>query len=204
MDHRMKMSPNFNQMFPEYTIIFSIKVVRYHPLKAQRLIYVPPGSALTNSTFCSRNVRVFMCFVWISEQTAIISLYNINWLIFITEECVYCAVRAGSLCIVQINLCIWSVMFLNTEKLTETFPWTYIVCFSFRHTLALIFRMRSETQIYLHKSYALFLSDCNPNFVVWTNFKSPAYVIFRVNLFRHCQVISCVQTDRCGRTKRFY
>jgi len=30
-----------------------------------------------------------MCFVWISEQTAIISLYNINWLVFITEsECV--------------------------------------------------------------------------------------------------------------------
>jgi len=37
-----------------------------------------------------------MCFVWISEQTAIISLYNINWLVFITEmECVYCAVRTG-------------------------------------------------------------------------------------------------------------
>ena len=29
-----------------------------------------------NSTFCPLNV--FMCFVWISEQTAIISLYNIN------------------------------------------------------------------------------------------------------------------------------
>jgi hypothetical protein len=29
-----------------------------------------------------------MCFVWISEQTAIISLYSINWLVFITEtEC---------------------------------------------------------------------------------------------------------------------
>jgi len=26
-----------------------------------------------------------MCFVWISEQTVIISLYNINWLVFITE-----------------------------------------------------------------------------------------------------------------------
>ena len=26
-----------------------------------------------------------MCFVWISEQTAIISPYNINWLVFITE-----------------------------------------------------------------------------------------------------------------------
>jgi hypothetical protein len=35
-----------------------------------------------------------MCFVWIWEQTAIISLYIINWLVFITEmECVYCAVR---------------------------------------------------------------------------------------------------------------
>ena len=41
------------------------------------------------------NRIIFMCFVWISEQTAIISLYNINWLAFITEtECVYCAVRA--------------------------------------------------------------------------------------------------------------
>ena len=49
-----------------------------------------------NSTFCPRSV--FMCFVWIWEQTAIISLYSINWLVCITEtECVYCAVRAGSL-----------------------------------------------------------------------------------------------------------
>jgi hypothetical protein len=29
-----------------------------------------------NTTFCPHSV--FMCFVWISEQTAIISLYNIN------------------------------------------------------------------------------------------------------------------------------
>ena len=49
-----------------------------------------------NSTFCLHSV--FMCFVWISEQTAIISLYIINWLVCITEtECVYCAVRIGSL-----------------------------------------------------------------------------------------------------------
>ena len=35
-----------------------------------------------------------MCFVWIWEQTAIISLYSINWQIFIIEtECAYCAVR---------------------------------------------------------------------------------------------------------------
>jgi len=42
-----------------------------------------------------------MCFVWISEQTAIISLYNINWLVCITEtESVYSVVRTGSLYII--------------------------------------------------------------------------------------------------------
>ena len=49
-----------------------------------------------NPTFGPHSV--FMCFVWISEQTAIISLYNINWLVFITQtHGVYCAVRTGSL-----------------------------------------------------------------------------------------------------------
>jgi predicted GNAT family N-acyltransferase len=49
-----------------------------------------------NPTFCPN--RVFMCSVWISEKTAIISLYNINWLVFITErECVYCEVRTECL-----------------------------------------------------------------------------------------------------------
>ena len=46
-----------------------------------------------------------MCFVWISKQTEIISLYNINWLVFITEtECVYCAVRNECFNVIQINL----------------------------------------------------------------------------------------------------
>jgi hypothetical protein len=45
-------------------------------------------------TFCPHSV--FMCFVWIWEQMVIISLYSINWLVFITEtECVYCAVRSA-------------------------------------------------------------------------------------------------------------
>jgi hypothetical protein len=38
-----------------------------------------------------------MCFVWISEQTAIISLGSINISVFITQaESVYCAVQTGS------------------------------------------------------------------------------------------------------------
>ena len=40
----------------------------------------------TNSTFYPHTV--FMCLVWIWEQTAIISLYRIKWVVFITEtEC---------------------------------------------------------------------------------------------------------------------
>ena len=54
--------------------------------------------------FTFRAHSVFMCFVWIWEQTAIISLYNINWLVFITEtQCVYCAVRTGYLYIIQVS-----------------------------------------------------------------------------------------------------
>jgi hypothetical protein len=46
-----------------------------------------------------------MCFVRISKQTAIISLYSIKWLVFITEtESVYCAVRAEYLNKTQVNL----------------------------------------------------------------------------------------------------
>ena len=79
-----------------------------------------------------------MCFVWISEQTAIISLYNINRLVFITQtQCVYCAVRAGSLYIIQFNLeslkvklcfsfhyiaACWQCTEINNEWMNE---WTY-------------------------------------------------------------------------------
>jgi hypothetical protein len=46
---------------------------------------------------------IYTFFVWIWEQTAIISLYNINWLVFITEtESFYCAVRTG-FCVMYIN-----------------------------------------------------------------------------------------------------
>jgi hypothetical protein len=51
------------------------------------------GRYVLHSTFCPHSV--FMCFVWIWEQTAIISLYRIDWLVFITEtQCVCCAVRS--------------------------------------------------------------------------------------------------------------
>jgi len=46
---------------------------------------------------------VYLCLLRISEQTAFISLYSINWQVYITEtECVYCAVRIESLTIIQV------------------------------------------------------------------------------------------------------
>ena len=76
---------------------------KYNPKNS---LYIRPGVTLNNSTSCPHSV--FMCCVWISEQTTIISLYNINWLVFITEtECVYCAVRTGYLYIVQVMCFVW-------------------------------------------------------------------------------------------------
>ena len=77
-----------------------------------------------NCTFCPQSV--FMCFVWIWEQTAIISLYSINWPVFITEtECVYCAVRTGSLYIIlrsahTVYLCV----LCGSENKQRLFPYT--------------------------------------------------------------------------------
>ena len=73
--------------------------IQVYAFKAQWSLYVPPGLTFNNFTFCPH--IVFMCFVWIWEQTAITSLYSINWLVCITEmKCVYCAVRTGSLYII--------------------------------------------------------------------------------------------------------
>ena len=49
-------------------------------------------------------LAVFICFVWIWEQTAIISLFNINRVVFITENaCIYCEVRTKYFCIIYVN-----------------------------------------------------------------------------------------------------
>ena len=57
---------------------------------------------LRYGVFCPNSVLI--CSVLISEQRVIISLYNINRLVFITEtECAYCAVRTGSLGIILSN-----------------------------------------------------------------------------------------------------
>ena len=95
--------------------------------------YVSPSLTFSISTFCPHSV--FMCFVWISEQTAIISLYNINWQIFITEtECVYCAVRTGPLYTTQIHLSFYRLiqqLFPPTRSFSYSFNSIIHCCFVF-------------------------------------------------------------------------
>ena len=56
---------------------------------------VATGTGITRFNIHKSYVLPTQCFVWISEQTAIISLYSIKCLVLIIEmECVYCAVRA--------------------------------------------------------------------------------------------------------------
>jgi len=68
-----------------------------------------------------------MCFVWISEQTAIISLYSFNWLLCITEtECVYCAVRTGSV-VTEVTICTTNLTFTNSTFCPHS-VFLYFVC----------------------------------------------------------------------------
>jgi len=85
---------------------------------------------IQNSTFCPHTV--FMCFVWIWEQTAIISLYSINWLVFITEtECVYRAVRTGYLYIIR-NIGYYMYHQFNIHNSTFCPHCIYVFCVDLR------------------------------------------------------------------------
>jgi hypothetical protein len=59
--------------------------------EVQRLVEINTSQPIGHCMYRQFNIHQFcphsefMCFVWIWEQTAIISLYNINWLVFITE-----------------------------------------------------------------------------------------------------------------------
>ena len=68
--------------FTRWNWIFDDKILPTFILIRVWILCVPPGLTFNNSAFCPHSV--FVCFVWISEQTAIISVYSINLLIFKT------------------------------------------------------------------------------------------------------------------------
>ena len=73
--------------------IFSSEESKLYPFK---VYWCTNSLTFNNSTFCPHTV--FMCFLFIWEQTATFASYIVNWSVFITEmKSVYCAVRTGSL-----------------------------------------------------------------------------------------------------------
>jgi hypothetical protein len=80
---------------------------------------------------------LFVCFGWIWEQTAIISLYSINWLVCMTErKCVYCAVRAEYLYV----LC-------GSQNKQRLFPYTALTDWFLKPRWS-VFTARYELGIY--------------------------------------------------------
>jgi hypothetical protein len=101
-----------------------LRVVRFSP------VCISPVATLRttkNSTFYPHST--FARFVWISEQTAIISVYNISWLVCITEtECVYCAVRTEFMCFVWISEQTAIISLYNTNWLVCITETEYVYC----------------------------------------------------------------------------
>ena len=93
-------------------------------------LYSPVVNICTSSVTCNNSTfsprTVFMCFVWIWEHTVIISLYSINWLVFITETgCVYCAVRTESLYIILRSAhIVYLCVLCGSENKQRLFPYT--------------------------------------------------------------------------------
>jgi hypothetical protein len=64
-----------------------------------------------------------MCFVHFTEKTAIISLYHINRLVFITEECVYSAVRTEYISTIKVAVGLKSLDFVKNKH----FPFVIVL-----------------------------------------------------------------------------
>jgi hypothetical protein len=105
-------SQNKQRLFP-YTALtdwfYSRNLTLYSPL----VTICTASLTFNNSTFCPHSV--FMCFVWIWEQTAFISLYNINW-VFIIIQVNICLQRTKS-SLALISRCLLSVHGLPLQLL---------------------------------------------------------------------------------------
>jgi hypothetical protein len=112
-----------------------------------------------------------MCFVWISEQTAIISLYSIKWLVFVTEmECVYCVVRTGYLCV----LC-------GSENKQRLFPCTALT--------DRFFVTEMESVYCVVRTESLYNSVCQCTFIL-------SFLYFGA-VHAKCQLLYAVAVTRC-------
>ena len=70
------------RLFP-YTTLTDLLYNRDFDIYTPVITICTAGMPFNISTFCP--LIVFMCFVWILEQTANISIYNVNWLVYVTD-----------------------------------------------------------------------------------------------------------------------
>ena len=163
------------------TAQWSLYVPHSGPYMYRTVVTIYSTSLTFNSsTFCPHSV--FMCFVWIWEQTAIISLYNINWLVCITEiQCVYCAVRTGSFCTVHVNFSLW--------KFESVFPDGVTLYFlSLSKNDGTIRKLRKICSLVLQAEHRI-LSDSAPVRVL-THFGRPYEYRIAVECFTHFRYVS--------------
>jgi hypothetical protein len=89
-------------------------------------IYTTRFKIKKKTTICPQ--VVFVCLVWMSDQTAFISLFCINGLVFTIEtKRVFCAVRDEYLNVVQVNASIYRVKMLAKYNLTKYIS-SHLVC----------------------------------------------------------------------------
>jgi len=96
----LKILPNDRLFWRHEHSAFVAGVSFYHPKNDQPLKKDLPWSQLISPLKPKGYYQIqhseVACFLWCSEQTAVVSLRNINWLVCIMKtECVYCAVRAA-------------------------------------------------------------------------------------------------------------
>jgi len=105
----------------------------------RKSVYSAVRTGSLNRTVCASSLKVniattvrsvhtvFMCFVFIWEQTGNCATYSINWLVFITEmKSVYSAVRTESL---NKTVCAWSLK-VNIATIVRSVH-TVFMCFVF-------------------------------------------------------------------------
>ena len=113
---------------------------------------------LKSSAFCPHSV--FMCFVWIWEQTAIISLYSIDWLVFITEtECVYCAVRPTFYVLPTQCICVFFVDLRTNNDYFNVKHWLV----GFYNRRSVYFAVRSKFYVLPTQCVCVFCVDLRTN-----------------------------------------
>jgi len=155
----------------------------------QWLLYVPRDLILQSSTFCPHSV--FMCFVWIWEQTAIISVCSFNWMGFIPEpECVYCAVRTECLNMIQVKVCL--------QRVKQPSTWFYSTVGVVQFTNQLIaqclasVRMPDLSSTLRHSGLGGVSIRSWTSSTAWEQSSGrPASVVFRVSLHFCFQRFSC-------------